>query len=1144
MHNFEDADPNNEQHGFRPNRSSIDAGLLKLLTFECSRIQRSTTCMVQHDMTAHFDRMYPAMTAIYASRYKVDRNILLSIGKTIRCLKRNVETALGVSKTHYKQLPGAPAIGGMVQGKADVPQLSTQQSDAMLKAHATLTDGLTLPNPTGTRTIAHHSIAFADDTDNHTNVTSTGPNPILEVVKKGEKSAQTWSNLVDICGGLIALHKCNWQLIAWDGSSGHMELLNNPDTILILRNANGTPTIIDYLTPDKPNVGLGFLICPDGNQKPQLESLTAAIHTICRNINSSYLNEMETRQALTQRLLPKMQYVLHTTSFTQKQCDRMNTIITNTFLPRMRLNRHFPRAVLYSAIRHGGMAFPETRTLQLSTQLTYLTKQLRWNHTVANDLLVTLDSLQLHTGVGPPLLETVTPPIKYAGRSFLLSLRDQLAHIRASFWIEDKWVPPHQREHDEFIMDRFLHIPGITTSELKQANAVRLYLRVLTIADLADPSGRFIPDGNMTGGWQGGSDLHWPHQPMPPKKFWATFRRCIRRTFCTTTPPHQPSHYGMTLNEPLGQWLPVSRHSWFDVYRSPTTLYWRVDSTIHTLKSTVVPGFHIIDGTVDTLPLDCHPIGFQNQGDHIWTHRQYSMGNTTTTPPLPVGVVGQNSIRTNNHPLQIGCDASVHPSHRIATCAWVIETPNNDQIHAHFHIRNISSFSTYRSELEGIYRSLCHIRELDLLPPHIQQWCDNKSAINNAAAMILTPSRMTRPDTDILLALHQLRNEYASTTTLDQQHVYGHQDTRGARQQQHSPSDSSTVSFSSWGSGRPRTTQSNKPQPEAAARLNILSDELAATAAELVLNGVYPRAPLLTPPYPGSKALLRIGDTWITSHMASHIQTAYHADRIRSYCMSKYKWSSTTFDSIYWDGIERARKRGTKTQLMYTSKVIHGWLPVNHMVGHSTHISQCPGCLHQNETLDHIFHCPHPGMKATRAKQLQALARFLEKSKLPRKFSTSFTTFLKAYLDEDSEPHIELPLAQEAYQSQLSIGKDLLVRGLLSHEWCHLLSHLGYDRPDNALTNIIWFLWHDFVRPLWDTRNHLLHRSQNNTIAAIESRLDDRLIWFLDNKNEVLARADFFLARYTRDDILAMPISTKRETIRHLEAAKLAWETE
>ena len=57
MHNFERADPDDEQHGFRPHRSSIDAAMLKLLSFECARIQRSTMCMVQHDMTAHFDRM-------------------------------------------------------------------------------------------------------------------------------------------------------------------------------------------------------------------------------------------------------------------------------------------------------------------------------------------------------------------------------------------------------------------------------------------------------------------------------------------------------------------------------------------------------------------------------------------------------------------------------------------------------------------------------------------------------------------------------------------------------------------------------------------------------------------------------------------------------------------------------------------------------------------------------------------------------------------------------------------------------------------------------------------------------------------------------------------------------------------------------
>lgn len=79
--------------------------------------------------------------------------------------------------------------------------------------------------------------------------------------------------------------------------------------------------------------------------------------------------------------------------------------------------------------RVGPIGFPATQSLQLATQVEYLVKQLRWNKTVANDFLVTLDSTQLHTGVGSPLLETTLPPVTYAGNSFILSLRAQLAQI-------------------------------------------------------------------------------------------------------------------------------------------------------------------------------------------------------------------------------------------------------------------------------------------------------------------------------------------------------------------------------------------------------------------------------------------------------------------------------------------------------------------------------------------------------------------------------------------------------------------------------------------------------------------------------------------------------------------------------------------
>ena len=60
----------------------------------------------------------------------------------------------------------------------------------------------------------------------------------------------------------------------------------------------------------------------------------------------------------------------------------------------MRMNRNMPNAVIFGPVEYGGMEHPEGYTLQDQTQLPYIIKQLRWDHTVANDILVTLDILQ------------------------------------------------------------------------------------------------------------------------------------------------------------------------------------------------------------------------------------------------------------------------------------------------------------------------------------------------------------------------------------------------------------------------------------------------------------------------------------------------------------------------------------------------------------------------------------------------------------------------------------------------------------------------------------------------------------------------------------------------------------------------------
>ena len=83
-----------EQWGSRKNRSSIDAGLVHLLAFECGRAKRSTVAEISHDLKACFDRMQVGQSNIYALKRNVDRNLLkcrgLRVTRIKRCIRRDI----------------------------------------------------------------------------------------------------------------------------------------------------------------------------------------------------------------------------------------------------------------------------------------------------------------------------------------------------------------------------------------------------------------------------------------------------------------------------------------------------------------------------------------------------------------------------------------------------------------------------------------------------------------------------------------------------------------------------------------------------------------------------------------------------------------------------------------------------------------------------------------------------------------------------------------------------------------------------------------------------------------------------------------------------------------------------------------------
>ena len=657
-------------------------------------------------------------------------------------------------------------------------------------------------------------------------------------------------------------------------------------------------------------------------------------------------------------------------------------------------------------------------------------------------------------------------------------------------------------------MDQFARIPHISHAELCRANAVRLYLRVITIADLTDVGGHFIPAGMLTGDWQAGSDLQWPYQPLPPKNFWGTFCSCLRQTFCTTTDSSQRVTDSMNVNTPLGRWFPVPRTTWFPAYRDHHNLYYRGDDdSLLVLTQAKLPGLYSFSHMIDILPLDCHPISCQHVGDSLWTHRKYRPAKVEHLF-LPPGYLIESTFQdTQTQQIIIGSDGSLQQLRGFATCAWMIHSGSDQTIRACLLLADITSLSSYRCELEGIYRGLLHTTFLGLQPRAILQWCNNEAAVDKSNNAYWTLGDMLCPETDILLAIQHLRATLLPTT-LTCRHIYGHKDTR-SRPGPLQTSDSSASGDSMSSMGTHPTTPTTRQTPHSIpVQINIECDRIATEMATIVM-----------------------------SHQKHHILLAHRLSTLKQYCCKKYNWLHPTFDGVNWPAIRTVRRRLSKTQQMQTAKIMHGWLPVMHMLSHMTGNSQCPGCPHPDETLDHLFRCPNIVMRKRRDTLLLDLRTSGRKQGWPRPILEALWTIIHDFCEGQATTLPQHPQIREAVTAQLDIGINLLPRGFLSTRWLYLLEEFGVERPQSKITLFLHTLWFSFTLPLWQTRNDIVHRQENLHRQANLLNNCAQLRWFLDNPH-VLSTSDHFLLRYSNEDIDHMTDRAQTHTLYHLEAAR------
>jgi hypothetical protein len=215
--------------------------------------------------------------------------------------------------------------------------------------------GVCLANPDGSRTIQRCNTQFVDDDDGWASAPHDSENPTAEAMQRLQHDAQRWNNINNIPGQTVAFHKTKWQMLAWKVIKGDLEIVKSTEEVLILKDNKGGAAIIEFLPPDQPNKGLGYLLCPSGNQEPQFQAVLQAVTEICERVVGAQLSERETKQALFQRLLPKLDYSLYASYFSEKQCKNIDKVINAAFLPRLRINRNTKRDVVYGPSKYGGL---------------------------------------------------------------------------------------------------------------------------------------------------------------------------------------------------------------------------------------------------------------------------------------------------------------------------------------------------------------------------------------------------------------------------------------------------------------------------------------------------------------------------------------------------------------------------------------------------------------------------------------------------------------------------------------------------------------------------------------------------------------------------------------------------------------------
>ena len=1103
---MEHAENNNilapEQYGSRKNKTAIECALNKRLIFDILRQTKRPAGICSCDLKSCYDRIIHSFASIAMQRAGAPATAIESMFATIQQLKHIVRTCHGDSDRSFggedwRQIDPLHGIG---QGNGAGPAIWAVISTVFFDLLRDKGYGFKMKAPLSKLALHLAGCGFVDDTD----IFQIGlrDDDYYEVAAKLQEALNWWEQSTTVSGGAIVPQKSWYGLVQFDWVDGEWSYSSDMEDINItVKDMLGDGIELESLNPHEAKRMLGVFLAMDGSNTVQIKHMRKVAVGWYEKVRVGHLSRIDAWLALHSTIMKTLEYPLLAVTLKEAECNSIMAPILTGGLPKIGISRSMARSLVYAPLKYQGLDLHNLYTTQGLVHLRGLMNHI-WQGTETGKLLLTsLEYAKMEVGIIG----------SYFNKDYSV-----YGHLGEDIWVKHLWKFiydsgiqiddnikdfPMVREGDSTLSEHFATAyinRKITKAEWGKANRCRVYLKVLTVGDIASGDGRSIDAGMKKGKFNisRARNLEWQTQGYPKKTDWYVWSKVLKESLLNPLG---------TLNSPLGRWL---HHAdkiykeewewWIDkdkncLFRLVKGKWYQFNSVYRRKKRRGVqdsfryyvpmvepPLIHLLVRT----SVQCVHGAYITQGYHtqveVETIRKDEVASLERLMEVLSLREGEqwalHNLKTTECIDDIVMDIATGKAVGVSdgsfkdeagTAAWIIENELGTQrIMGTVVVPGYGSDqSAYRSEIAGLYAMVLVVEMIKevwgLSKGGILMGCDGIEALNQSLNIQKNMTVCHQQQFDILSGIQG----YVRTSNIEYLpfHVKGHQD--------------------------------SKKKLEDLNRLELMNVEVDLYAkdfwAEKYAPALIKQRKYLKYKLPMGMWNVSFMGTRVINNLIPFLRESIEGGKAAEYWVNKRKrFNKDSFFEVDWEASKGAMKSVGIARKHWVTKFESGMCGTGRMmkIWNQRVIDNCPRCGVANEDTTHILKCPSASAQAVWQNSLLTLDEWLQTKKTCpdlRKLLLHILERWRLGLEVTNLSTCQFEWCGNVFAAQQMIGWRQLMGGCLTIEWARAQDKyykwVGMRRTGKRwVISLIKRLW-EISWNIWDDRNGVLH---NTPMAA------------------------------------------------------------